>query len=231
MTSQHAPFINHPCCSTREIHLQNKPTRLVPAIVAASTIALAMPASVLAEDSGFRPFVSAGMTFGGDTIATATYTDGSTDSIKGGELFQVGGGVQMSLPGSGMLLSFGIHYHADIANASNGKLEFTRIPFEGILYYPLNDKWILGGGFRYTVSPKATSRVDGGNNEEVTFKDSTGALIEIAYAMNPKAWLSLRFVSEEYKVESATLNGFNVNVAGAKPVDGSHVGAFIRYAF
>jgi hypothetical protein len=211
--------------------MRMKITRLAPAIVAASTIVLTMPTSVLAQDSGIRPFISAGMTFGGDTIATANYTDGSSDSIKGGELFQIGGGVQMGLPSSSMLLSFGINYHFDIANASNGKLEFTRIPFEGILYYPLSDKWIVGGGFRYTISPKAMSRIDGGNREEVTFKDSAGVLVEIAYAVQPKTWLALRFVSEEYKAESATLNGTSVSVAGAKPVDGSHVGLMFRHAF
>ena len=66
-----------------------------------------------------------GITQGGDTLATATFTDGSSQSIRGGGLvyFKAGADWRVS-PIMSIQGTFG--YHADSVSAKNGGLKFER---------------------------------------------------------------------------------------------------------
>lgn len=183
------------------------------------------------EMDGWHPFVSMGLTVGGDTIMTATYSNGDSEDINAGEMFQFGAGVQLQLADSPVMVALSANYHADTANASNGKAEFKRYPLEAIAYYRSSDKWRFGLGLRYVLSPEAASDVDGGPHEKLQFDNTVGAVAEIGYGVTKHFWLSLRAVSESYQPSTYTLNGTNYNVSGAKSVDGSHVGLNMLYAF
>ncbi|HYS58428.1 MAG TPA: hypothetical protein VEM34_09850, partial [Burkholderiales bacterium] len=61
--------------------------------VLALILAVGVPLASLAAD--VRPVVRIGFDFGGDKLASATFTNGSTDTIKAGEFIYLGGGLSV----------------------------------------------------------------------------------------------------------------------------------------
>lgn len=202
--------------------------------VLAMTLALAAgSASAQSGDGsdGLHGFIGVGLTNGGDKIFTANYSNGESENINAGELFQFGAGVQLNATNSPLALAFSINYHGDTANATNGKADFKRYPLEAIAYYRTSNSWRFGLGVRYVMSPTASYHVDGGNDEELKFDDAVGTVAEIGYGFTKSVWLSLRGVNEKYQPETYTLNGTTFNVSNAEKVDGSHVGINVVYLF
>lgn len=202
--------------------------------VLATTLALAA-GSVAAQDSngsdGLHGFLGVGVTNGGDKLFTANYTNGDSENIDAGELFQFGAGVQWNAANSPLALAFSLNYHADTANATNGKADFKRYPLEAIAYYRTSNSWRFGLGVRYVMSPTASFHVDGAADEELKFDDAVGAVVEIGYGFTKSAWLNLRAVNEKYQPETYTLAGATFNVSNAEKVDGSHFGINLVYLF
>lgn len=180
---------------------------------------------------GAHAFFSFGLTNGGDKLFTANYSNGDSEDINAGELFQFGAGVQWNASNSPLALAVSINYHGDTANATNGKAEFKRYPLEAIAYYRTSNSWRFGLGVRYVMSPTASFQIDNVSDEELTFDDAVGAVAEIGYGFTPSVWLNLRGVNEKYQPETYRLNGTTVNVGNAEKVDGSHVGINLVYLF
>jgi hypothetical protein len=91
---------------------------------------------------------------GGDTLATASYTDGSTSSIKAGGSVQFKAGVDYQLQPK-VDLQFSLGYHTDSTQeAKNGKLTFSRVPLEGLVFYRYQPNIRLGVGLRKAMSAK-----------------------------------------------------------------------------
>jgi hypothetical protein len=199
------------------------------AIAALSSIAVTAQAAPL--DGGLHLVLNAGITGGGDTIATAHYSNGTSESIKAGGLLQLGGGLLWQATSIPMATQITANYHVDDITASNGNAKFDRIPIELTFFYTGIDKWRFGAGARFVQSAKYTSHVDNGNDESMDFKDTTGALIEVGYGFTPHMWLNLRFVSERYRPKTDTFNGVTVNASNLRSYDGSHIGLNFLYAF
>lgn len=164
-----------------------------------------------------RFLVGMGLSGGGDKLASAKYTDGSTISLHGGGLIYFTGGLdyrvtpEFSLQGT-------VNFHVDQAAGKNGDIQFRRFPVELIGYYQFDPKWRAGAGVRYTISPELSSSgvVSG---MDVSFDNSVGAIIEGEYFVNPKMGIKLRYVKETLKSK------------GYGDVDGSHVGMSANFYF
>lgn len=164
-----------------------------------------------------RFLVGMGVSAGGDELASAHYTNGDDVNIHAGGVVYFSAGVdyriapQFSLQGT-------VNYHVDRANARNGDIKFERFPIELIGYYHPNPAWRIGGGVRYTTSPKLSgSGVASGM--DVSFDNTTSAVIEAEYFLGPKLGVKLRYVNETFKSR------------GYGDVDGSHVGLSANYYF
>jgi opacity protein-like surface antigen len=161
----------------------------------------------------FKFVLGAGLTFGGDTLANVTYTDGTTDSIKAGGLFALYGGGEFRV-GDAVSLQATIGYHVDDTKAaSNGSVKFSRYPVDLLAYYHLNDKFRLGAGAQFVNSPK----LDGSgvaSNINMSFESTTGVVLEGEYLFNPKMGLKVRAVTEKFKPtgSSVSTNGNHVGV-------------------
>jgi hypothetical protein len=199
------------------------------AIAVLSTLAMSAHADQLT--GGFHPVVNVGITGGGDTIATTQYSNSTSQDIKAGGLFQIGGGVLWQATDMPLATQFTVNYHVDDNTASNGSATFDRVPIELTLFYTGVDKWRFGGGVRFVQSPKYRGHIDGVSDQAINFKNTTGALVEIGYGFTPHMWLNLRFVSESYQPTTYTENGVTTDVSGAQSFDGSHVGLNFVYAF
>jgi hypothetical protein len=180
-----------------------------------SVLACAAIGSVHAQERNVRGILGIGVTGGGDTLATVVYTDGSTDSIKGGGLVHVFGGAEFRL-GSEVTVQATIGYHVDeTTGASNGSLRFSRYPIELLAHYAITPNFRLGGGARFVNSAKIDSRgvLSGAR---VDFDSTVGGVIEGEYLVTPSIGLKLRAVSEKYKV-------------GGVSADGNHVGFYFSW--
>jgi hypothetical protein len=200
----------------------NMKTRLSAlALAAALTFGAAFAGNASAQTqpaSPFNFFLGAGLTFGGDKLAEANYTNGDSSKLTAGALLQLNGGVRFQA-GEKVTISGSVGYHVDNANASNGSLRFDRFPVELLAHYAVNEQWRLGGGVRFVSGPElSSSGVASGNNAK--FDSATGAVIEAQYMINPKSAVAIRYVSEKYGIQGFT-----------GKVDASHGGVFFNYYF
>jgi hypothetical protein len=158
-------------------------------------VALAFPSSAWAVRVSLAGGVSAD--FGGATLATITYTDGSVSNLKAGN------GLSLNLGALAELLEFGefglqaqatgaIKY-STIQDASNAGVDWYRFPIELLAfaeYKPITTR--LGFGFTYQVG----SNISGSGVLEalqVAFQNAPGFIIEAGYIFNGTVALSLRY--------------------------------------
>lgn len=188
-------------------------------LVAALTLAAVFNAQAAEPAKPFKLVLGAGLTFGGDTLATAQFDDGSSEDIKGGGLVHVYGGVEYRL-GDQVSLQATVGYHVDNTKAaSNGSLRFSRVPVDLLAYYHVNDKVRLGGGVQIANGPEVKgSGVASGT--KIEFDNSTGPVVEGEYLFSPTVGMKLRYVSHTYKVK-------NTNIEA----DGNHVGVLFNVYF
>jgi hypothetical protein len=177
-------------------------------------------AQSMASGAGPAParfLLGMGLSGGGDELASAQYTNGDTANIHAGGLVYFTAGVDyrfmpaFSLQGT-------VNYHVDRANARNGDIKFERFPAELIAYYQPNPAWRVGGGVRYTSSPKMTG---GGiaSGMDISFDNTTSAVVEAEYFTSPNLGIKLRYVNETFKSR------------GYQDIDGSHVGISANFYF
>lgn len=187
----------------------------VGAALAASTLA----AQAADAAPAVRPLVGFGLTFGGDTLATVQFDDGTTDSIKAGGLAHVYAGAEFKV-GTAMAIQATLGYHVDdTRSAGNGSLRFSRYPVDLIALYSLNERVRLGAGAQFVGSAKLSGS-GVASAVAVDFQSSTGALVEAEYLFTPSLGAKLRFVSHTYKPKGTGIS-----------VDGNHLGLMLGYYF
>ncbi|MDD4912368.1 MAG: hypothetical protein PHP57_08750 [Sideroxydans sp.] len=184
--------------------------------------------------SGLHMLINGGLTYGGDTIATAVYTNGSSTNLKGGGLVQfgLGGLYQFAEQPVAVLLSANYHFHS--AGGSAGSINFGRMPIEALAYYTGKARYRIGGGIRMVQSPEYSSDVSSATSpvKQVTYENTQGIVAEIGYQLSSQGWLNFRFVSEKYQEKTMTLwNGASSSRAWVSPKDGSHLGVNFSYEF
>lgn len=192
-------------------------------VILGAALSLAAAFNVQAADaaSPFKFLVGAGLTFGGDTLATVTLSSAFGDEdqdIKAGGLVHLYGGVEYRL-GDRVSLQATVGYHVDNSSGSNASLRFSRVPVDVLAYYHLNDKVRLGGGVQIANGPELKGSGDF-SNVRVEFDNSTAAVLEGEYLFSPKFGAKLRYVNHDYKVKNSNVE-----------VDGSHVGVMLNYYF
>ncbi len=168
-----------------------------------------------------RPFKfvgGLGVTGGGSTLATVTYTNGNTQNISAGSgvMLYVGGEAPI---GTLVNLQATFGYHSDTTHATNGDVTFSRYPIDVIAQVPVTDKFRLGLGVEYITNPKLTG--SGFANITNTQFDSTlGVLVEGEYRFTSWIGVKLRGLSAKFK---ATNTG--------QTASGDHVGLFCNFYF
>ncbi len=197
-------------------------------LAALAAVALSAVPGAQAQTGGrdFRFALDLGITGGGDKLATVTFSDGTTESVRAGGLLQLGAGFLFQPSASPVALQATFNYHVDDVSARNGSLTFSRYPLEVIGYYTGVPDFRFGAGPRFVFSPELTSDFPG-QNSSIKFKDTIGAVFEAGYRPVGQLWVNLRFTSEKYKVKS--IDG--TNVTAASDVSGNSIGMNVVYTF
>ncbi len=183
---------------------------------------LLIGASAFAQDAPalvtWRPFVGAGLTYGGDRLARVEYTNDTSETLHAGGIVHLVAGVDARFtPLVSAQLNIG--YHVDSTSGSDASLRFQRFPVELLAYLSVNEKFRIGGGARFVSGAKVTGSgvFDSAHAE---FESTTGAVIEGEYFITPKVGVKLRAVSEKYKLKY-----------DSDKIDGSHGGVYLNYYF
>jgi opacity protein-like surface antigen len=190
-------------------------------ILLGAALAIGTAFSAQAADAGspFKFLLGAGLTFGGDTLVTVPFTDGSSDDIKAGGLVHLYGGGEYRLSDM-FALQATVGYHInDTRAASNGSVRFTRIPVDLLALYSVTEKVRLGAGAQFVSGPELKGSGVASNVSQ-KYDSTTGAIVEGEYLFSPHMGLKLRYVSEKFTPEG-----------GGTKIDGSHVGVMFSYYF
>lgn len=157
-----------------------------------------------------RPYMAIGLTGGGDKIATFDFTDGSSDTVNAGELFEVRAGVHwriselFSLRGS-------LGYHVSSSSARNGSFRFERFPVELTGLFQASQRLRVGLGVRKATGARARSS-GAAAGLDADFTASTGVLGEFEYFYTPNYSLYGRYVDESYTSQGVRYNGNHVGM-------------------
>jgi hypothetical protein len=146
-----------------------------------------------------RVLAALGATFGGDNLATASYTNGSHQDIKAGSGFAFTTGLDYRLSPE-FSVQGTVNFHVDDTNANNGSIKFQRFPVEFLGYFHPNSQWRVGGGVRYVNSPKlSSSGAAAGPN--LKFDNTTSGVVEAEYFFNQAMSVKMRYVNEAFKAK------------------------------
>jgi len=157
-----------------------------------------------------RPVFKAGIDTGGDTIFTATFTDGKKDSIKANEGLYVGGGVSVLNDSKNIETEVTANVKYTSITASNGDVSWTRYPLEALVFYRM-PQFRVGGGLTYHVSPKLSgSGVAGGVNVKVD--DALGVVLQGDWLITQRVSLGLRYTNLSYKANGVSANSDGVGI-------------------
>ena len=165
---------------------------------------------LVSQAADVRPVFKAGFDFGGDKLATATFTSGSTESIKANELLYLGGGISILADSKDIETEVTIGWKFDRINASNGDIKFNRYPLEGLVFYRF-PKFRLGGGLTYHLSPKLSGS-GVASNINGKFDDSLGFVLQADYLITQKLSVGGRYTSLKYKVGGVSADSSGVGV-------------------
>ena len=135
-----------------------------------------------------------GVHTGGDDLITATFTDGSTATIKAGEVLAIDLGIAWDMGNIEGRITGGWKY--DTISAVDGDIDFSRFTHQFLLLYKAGD-WRFGGGYAYHFDVE----VDGSGAASVAdseFDDTLGWTAQINYFFTEKAYVGLTYTDIEY---------------------------------
>lgn len=171
---------------------------------------------------------TAGLSFGGDTIATVYYDDGDSEDLKAGGLVYFGAGLGLDIPNTPITLQVLGGYHVNDSSADNGKMTFDRTTLDAQIFLRHGNHRV-GFGLVQHSSPEYVGKIDGQPDDRVEFDDASGFSVEYNYLpmsfnwpwKDSRAGFSLRYVQIDY--EAKTYNG--MQVINPKAISGDHLAA------
>jgi len=156
-----------------------------------------------------RPVAVAGYDAGGDKIVTVTFTSGQTDSLRTNEGLYLGAGISVINDDKNIEFLGTVSYKFASLHASNGDIDWTRIPLGALLFYRMQS-FRAGAGLTYVTSSKLSgSGVAAGVNTKVD--DALGFLIQADYLLG-KVAIGVRGTFVDYKANGLTAKGSGVGV-------------------
>jgi len=186
---------------------------LAMAAIAASSVASA-DARPLPGNAGnrFGFAVQTDFDFGGDKLATVSFTNGKSQDVRAGQGLVVSAGVHFqpveTMPFDVQAL---VGYKYVTTAASNADITVTRVVLQLVGDYQFDNGMYLGGG----LVQHSGTRLDGdGFFRDVDFDDATGFVLQTGWR-----WVGLHYTNIKYR------NNF------VKNVDASHVGLRLMYRF
>lgn len=150
-----------------------------------------------------------GLSYGGDKLATITFTDETDEDLLAGSGYSMAIGFVRHLEDSPFSVQASIGYLVDETSAQDSRARFSRYPLEVLTVFRNGDHR-FGGGLTHHLSPALNLDNLGG---KIDFDSATGLVLEYGYR-----YFSFRYTNLSYSV-------------GGADIDGSGIGIFVETGF
>jgi hypothetical protein len=138
--------------------------------------------------------LQADLDFGGDDLATVSFTDGSTQEVAAGQgITFAAGGYFYPMESSAFSLRGTVGYKFVTTAADNADIGVSRVVLQLMGDYALTNDWHAGLGL---VRHSGTKLDGDGFFDDVKFDDSTGFAVEVGWR-----WAALRYTDIKYTDE------------------------------
>ncbi|GMM83319.1 hypothetical protein [Pseudoalteromonas sp. MTN2-4] len=189
--------------------------------------ALANDANLVQEDGSdisFSAFM--GYSVGGEKLVEINYKDNSDQSIKTGKGFSFGLGLNYSISEKWSLAT-NLSYFSDSDNAENLDAKISRFVLDAIPYYQLNEKFKIGLGLTYHLSPELEVE-----SSKLEFDSALGSVVSIGYELESyNSMIEVRYVSNSYDYNEKVYLGYGSYGSYKGTVDANQFGVFWHYQF
>jgi hypothetical protein len=187
----------------------------VPEIVRVAVVVLGTGAAGIAGAVEVDFAMKAGIDFGGATLRSGQFTDGSSHSIKANDGLYLGAGASILNQDRTLEAELTINWKYDSIEASNGSITWTRWPLDALFFYRTQNMR-FGGGLTYHMNPTLRSSGEApGNNADL---DSVlGGILQAEYRFSDKGSVGARYTILKYDMdgESKSSNGLGIVVSGS----------------
>lgn len=146
-----------------------------------------------AQDSGLGFVFEGDLEYGGDDVATVSFTDGTSQHVKLGQGATLAVGGHYRAAGSPFSVRGTIGYKYVTTKATNADIHVGRIVTEVVGNYLWPNDWWVGAGI--THHSGITYDADG-FGPDLGFDDATGPTVEMGWR-----WIALSYTNLEYKDE------------------------------
>ena len=184
-----------------------------PVLILVAPIAAAQgnsPPSVAGKRVGLM--FQADLDFGGDDLATVSFTNGDSQDVKAGQGIVVSGGLHFRpVASSPFDVQALVGYKYVTTAASNADIKVTRVVMQLLGDYQFSNGMYLGGGL---VRHTGTELDGDGFFRDIEFDDAAGFTVQTGWR-----WVGLHYTRIEYE------NSF------IREVDASHVGLRFNFKF
>lgn len=164
-------------------------------------------------------FIQGGLHFGGDTLATATFVGGGSESVEAGGLISGSAGL-ITRMGEAMELRTSLGIKMDGVFAENGDVSFFRWPVEMMAFYA-GETLRFGAGLSYHLSPELEVDDPSLPPATVEFDDALGFVAQLEYRLGERAHIGLK----------ATMIDYEISGSSGPDTDGNSLGIIIGTRF
>lgn len=186
-----------------------------PIWLAAGLLAAALSGPAHAE-SQLKGLLMVGVTNGGTTLASGTYTSGDTWRIRSGGQLHFAFGLEvptfsLDKNAPNMSVQTIVGYHVDQAKAASGDITFGRVPVELVLSWLPTPELRLGVGVRKSFHAELSSEGTGAMGN-YAFRTSPGRVLQMMVCSPRGSGLVLRRVLETYHFQHTPINANHTEV-------------------
>lgn len=161
---------------------------------------------------------TAGISYGGDTLAKIHYTNGSDSEVKAGGLFYIAAGPGLEFTGSPWSVQLLVGHHRVDSAASNGDIAFTRNTLDLQGFYRIGDHRIGLGLLRH-FSPEYSQSGFGQPDTTVKFSDAGGISLEYNW-LPPGSKFGISGRAAKISYDATSVNG----LPASGSVNGNYLG-------
>jgi hypothetical protein len=187
--------------------------------LAVAALPLGILSALSVQAAEFKGVAGIGLDFGGDTLVTAVYTDGSTTDVKANNGFVLNGGGVMIVDAYETQATVGYKFGGPAAK--NGSITWDAVPVELIQFLRAGNVRI-GLGFTYHINPKLVIDIPG-TSRTYNFDNALGTIAQIGWApVNMPFSIDLRYTAIKYRQS---------NVGNAEEKNGNVLGIYSSFFF
>lgn len=155
-----------------------------------------------------RPFVIAGLAYGGDNLVSTSGQD-----LDAGNLFYIGGGAIFEPNNSPLVYQFSMGYKTYSIDFSgpSGDGSISVLPLDAVAFYKV-DRMRFGLGLAYYLNPKYEICFDGSGCDTYNFDDALGVVFEMRHQATDNLFWGARYTNVDYDIGADSVDASSLRI-------------------